>query len=202
MNMPKLIGLTGRKYAGKTEAAKYLMEKYGFAGTAITDPMIEMAKPLLRRMGITNEEEIDNRLQPWGKLKEEPIPGYDYLSGRKILQSIGKDTRDALSRPTNNPPKGNDHGTDSGLFYDLWLKDNENVEYLVNQSIRYEFERDIVHEAQGQVWRIINPDAPAPEDEHPSERQDWEVDHEIIAPHSKGISYLHDQIERVLSLTS
>jgi len=201
MNKPKLIGLTGRKYAGKTEAAKYLEQRHGYRGTPITDPMIEMAEPLLRRMGITGQSEIDDRLQPWGKRKEEPIPGFDHLSGRKILQAIGKDLRDALSRPSDEPPEGNAHGTDSGLFYELWMKDNEGVEFLSNQSVRYPFEGGIITASGGEMWRIINPEAPEDGDTHPSERQDWPVTREIIAPHSKGISFLHEEIEKALAAT-
>ena len=197
-NIPKLIGLTGRKYAGKTTAANYLMEKYGYGGSAITDPMIEMAKPLLRRMGIVDETELDDRLQPWGKRKEEPIPGFEHLSGRKVLQAIGKDLRDALSRPSNSPPEGNNHGTDSGIFYELWLQENDGIEFLVNQSLRYGFEGDIVTSSQGETWRIVNPEAPNDGDAHASERQDWPVTRTIIAPHSKGVEYLHQKIEKAL----
>jgi len=201
MNKPKLIGLTGRKYAGKTEAAKYLEQRHGYSGTPITDPMIEMAEPLLRRMGVTDQSEIDDRLQPWGKRKEEPIPGFEHLTGRKILQAIGKDLRDALSRPSESPPEGNTHGTDSGLFYELWMKDNEGVEFLSNQSVRYPFEGGIITASGGETWRIINPDAPEDGDTHPSERQDWPVTREIIAPHSKGIPFLHAEIEKALAAT-
>lgn len=198
MGKPTIIGLTGRKYAGKSEAAKYLEERYGYKGTPITDPMIEMAEPLLKRMGITDQDEINDRLQPWGKRKEEPIPGFDHLSGRRILQAIGKDLRDALSRPSDMPPEGNEHGTDSGLFYELWMKDNESVEYLSNQSVRYPFEGDIITESGGETWRIINPEAPDDGDTHASERQDWPVTREIIAPHSLGISYLRQQIDKAM----
>ena len=143
--------------------------------------------------------EIDDRLQPWGKRKEEPIPGFEHLSGRKILQAIGKDLRDALSRPSDSPPEGNDHGTDSGLFYELWMKDNEGVEFLSNQSVRYPFEGSIITDSGGEMWRIINPEAPEDNDPHPSERQDWPVTREIVAPHSKGVAYLHARIEEALA---
>lgn len=198
MTSPKIIGLTGRKYAGKTEAAKYLEQQYGYRGSPITDPMIEMAKPLLRRMGINDEAELDDRLQPWGKRKEESIPGFEHLTGRRILQAIGKDLRDALSRPTDSPPEGNEHGTDSGLFYELWMLDNADVELLSNQSVRYPFEGGIITSSGGEMWRIINPEAPYDGDDHPSERQDWPVTREIIAPHSLGITYLHRKIDEAL----
>lgn len=146
-----LIGITGEKYAGKTTAANYLIDHYGFGGTAITDPMIEIAKPLLRRMGIHDAAELNDRLQPWGKRKEDPIPGFPHLTGRKILQSIGKDLRDALSAPSDSPPAGNQHGTDSRLFYDLWLMDNADLELLVNQSVRYPFEGQIITGEDGET---------------------------------------------------
>ena len=198
-NSLPLIALTGAKYAGKTTAANHLIERYGYGGSAITDPMIEMAKPLLRRMGIREEAELDDRLQPWGKRKEEPIPGFEHLTGRIVLQVIGKDLRDALSRPTDNPPEGNDRGTDSRLFYDLWLMDNADVELLVNQSVRYPFEGTIVTFEGGETWRIVNPDAPPSGDTHASERQDWPVERTIVAPHSRGVGYLHSLIDEVMA---
>jgi len=198
-DLPRLIGLTGRKYAGKTEAAKYLEARYGYTGTAITDPMVEMAVPLLRHMGIADEEEINDRLQPWGKRKDDPIAGFPWLTGRKILQSIGRDTRDVLSRPVASSASVNSHGTDGRLFYDLWLYRNASSPRLVNQSVRYPFEGDIIRASGGIVWRIVNPDDKTPQDNHPSESQDWEVDRTIVAPHSLGVPYLHDQIEAALS---
>lgn len=198
MKLPPIIGLTGRKYAGKTEAAKYLESRYGYAGTPITDPMIEMADPLLKRMGIHDEPERMERLQPWGSRKDEPIPGFEHLSGRKILQTIGKDFRDAVSRPTDLVIAGNNCGTDSRFFYNLWLMDNSQTKYLCNQSVRYPFEGDIVVENGGEMWRIINPEAPDSGDTHPSERQDWPVTRELIAPHSKGVGYLQGLIDQIL----
>ena len=199
MKLPKIIGLTGRKYAGKTEAANFLEAEYGYRGTPITDPMIEMAIPLLRRMTNENEEVIQQRLQPWGKMKDDAIPGYEHLTGRKILQAIGKDVRDALSKPSDNAPEGNNHGTDSTFFYSLWMKDNKDHALICNQSVRYPFERDIIVSNGGEVWRIINPESQVPHDDHPSERQDWPVTREIIAPHSMGIGYLHQKIREILS---
>lgn len=194
--LPRMIGLTGAKYAGKTEAAKYL-ETLGYAGSPITDPMIEMARPLLLRMGV-DPKEVDRRIAPSGDMKEDPIPGYEWLSGRKILQAIGKDLRDALSRPSGNPPSDGVQRTNSRLFLDLWLDDNRSAQLLVNQSIRYPFEGEFTTDSGGVTWRIINPEAPASGDVHESERQDWPVTREIIAPHSKGILYLHKQIETAL----
>lgn len=127
------------------------------------------------------------RLAPTGIRKDDPIPGYEWLSGRKILQMIGKDVRDALSKPSDNPPEGNLHGTDGQLFYDMWDARLKDEAYKVNASVRYPFERDIIRERGGIVWRIVNPEAPAPQDEHPSER------------HSKGLTYLREQVEAALA---
>lgn len=194
---PALIGLTGRKYAGKTEAAR-ILARYGYEGAdiAITDPMIAMAEPLLAAMGITSDR-IDQYLSPTGTAKDAPLPGFPWLTGRKILQAIGKDLRDALSRPIES----DDHtanATDRRLFYDLWDERLKNATHKVNASVRYPFERDIIKERGGVVWRIVNPEAPEQSDEHASERQDWAVDHTIIAPHSRGLAYLEQQIDQAL----
>lgn len=196
---PPIIGLTGLKYAGKTKAAEYLDSKYGYKGSPITDPMIEMAFPIIKRMTGEPDSIIEERIMPWGKMKDDPIPGFEHLTGRKILQSIGKDFRDAVSRPSDVRIEGNLNGTDSSFFYEMWMNDNKHHEYLCNQSVRYPFERDIIIRNKGEVWRIINPESTVPADDHPSERQDWPVTREIIAPHSKGLTYLYAKIDEILN---
>lgn len=193
-----IIGLTGPKYSGKTTAANHLIRRYGYGGSAITDPMIDIAVPILKGMGVPGDETFD-RLAPSGTRKDDPIPNFPWLTGRKVLQAIGKDLRDALSQPTDTAPDGNLHGTDSRLFYDFWLRDNADCELLVNQSVRYAFEGGIITSEGGETWRIINPEAAPTGDTHESERQDWPVERTIIAPHSKGVSYLHSLIDEIMA---
>lgn len=196
-DLPPIIGLTGRKYSGKTEVAKYLC-RFGYVGLPITDTMVDMAIPLLRAMNVP-EDEIEERLSPTGKMKDDPIPNFPWLTGRKILQSIGKELRDALSEPLGEgQPPINANGTDSLLFFNLWLHYHPEDIPLVNQSVRYPHERDMIRANGGEVWRIVNPEAPEPTDEHESERQDWEVDRTLILPHSKGIKFMHEVVLNVL----
>lgn len=169
---PRIIGLTGKLESGKTTAARYLRERHGYEGSNLTDPMDEMLAPLLRRMKVP-EHEIQPRLS--GDMKGVPIPGYEWLTGRKLKQALGLEFRDAVSRPL---PEG---GTDRGLFHDLWVADNAHHERIVHEQIRYEFEARLIQRDGGVVYRIVNPDSTST-DEHESEKVDFEVDGEIINP--------------------
>jgi hypothetical protein len=166
---PRLIGLTGKMESGKSTAAAYLREKYGYRGTALTDPMDEMLRPLLLRMKVP-EEEISRRLS--GDMKNTPIPGWEWLTGRKLKQAIGREFRDVVSRPNDNG------GTDKGLFHDLWIEENEENQYKIHEQIRYDFEADLIRRDGGIVIEIYDPNHQGT-DEHESEQINFPVDYRI-----------------------
>lgn len=166
---PKLIGLTGKMESGKSTAAAYLREKYGYKGTALTDPMDEMLRPLLLRMNVP-EEEIGRRLH--GDMKNVTIPGWEWLTGRKLKQAMGREFRDAVSRPDD---KG---GTDRGFFHDLWIEDNKSNEYKIHEQIRYDFEADLIRRDGGIVIEIYDPNHKG-DDDHESEQISFPVDYRI-----------------------
>lgn len=70
----KLVGFCGLMGSGKTFAADYLVEKYGYTKVKFAKPL----KDMLRAMGLT-EEHIE------GDLKELPC---DLLDGRTIMGSM------------------------------------------------------------------------------------------------------------------
>jgi hypothetical protein len=133
-----IIGLTGKAGVGKSEAARYLAERYGFRRTHTKAPIVEMAIPLLRRMGVP-EEEIPRRID--GDLKEVPIPGFEPVTGRIVQQALGGEARDAI---------------DPLLYMKIWWRENEGVD-VVNESIRYANEIDFIHARGGLIVRICRP---------------------------------------------
>lgn len=186
-----IIGLTGKQGAGKSTAAAYLRKNHGYAGSNLTDPMDEMLTPLLRRMKVP-EHEIAERLS--GSMKNTPIPGFEWLTGRKLKQALGLEFRDAVSRPTEGG------GTDSCFFQDLWYGDNEEHKNLVHEQIRYEFEARKAQDKGGIVIKIVDPDA-LDDDAHPSEMIDFPVDYEITNPKT-GTDQLHAALDRLLGPAS
>lgn len=184
---PPIIGLTGKLESGKSTAARYLRERHGYAGSAITDPMDEMLAPLMRRMGVP-ENEILPRLN--GPMKNAKIPGFPWLTGRKLKQAIGREFRDAISRPL-------DDGTSSRTFFlELWEAENAHHQYLVNESIRYPFEAAHTQLRGGVVWHINDPNASS-EDGHESEQIDFPVDRVVDNP-KIGIEHLHAAIDALV----
>lgn len=187
MTLPAIIALAGRQEAGKTTIANYLMERHGYAGSAITDPMDEMAAPLLRRMKVA-EHEIGPRLT--GAMKNVPIPGYEWLTGRRIKQAIGLQLRDALGRP------GPDGAPTRTLFQDLWMDDNAHHARIVHQSVRYPFEAEDMRARGAFVVMVVDPNA-ALNDAHESERMDFAVDAVIENPKT-GTESLFRRIDAML----
>ena len=187
MTKPHIVGFTGRQDAGKTTAAAHLRERHGYTGSNLTEPMDEMLAPLLRRMGVA-EHEIAPRLT--GGMKNTPIPGYEWLTGRKLKQALGLQFRDAVSRPT---PDGS---TDRCFFHDLWFGENAGHPFLVHEQIRYDFEAANLQRRGGVVVKIVDPEATR-QDQHESEAIDFPVDREIANPKT-GLGPLHAELDRVV----
>lgn len=71
---PRLIGFAGRAGAGKTTAARYLCERYGFTRVRFAGPL----KDMMRALGLTDAEVEGDR-------KEAPC---DLLCGRTPRQAM------------------------------------------------------------------------------------------------------------------
>lgn len=206
--VPTLIGLTGYGETGKSEVARILRRDYGFVGTHVKDPIMDMAMIALLRMGIDREEAFE-RLD--GQRKNEPIPGYPWLSGRKVQQIIGKDFRDAMG----DPAKASLTGTgellpDQTFFLNLWATENRvpmlpelgSAHRVVNESLRYPFEGEWIQARGGIVLRITVP-GQGPLSDHPSETSIVPHDIEVIN-HKRSLDQLaeavHDAIVRASAL--
>ena len=77
-NLPKVIGIAGRKYNGKDTIGDYLVKNYGYKKIAYADPIKEICKEMF---GFNNE-------QLYGSLKESN-DGFWNVSPRKLMQFIG-----------------------------------------------------------------------------------------------------------------
>lgn len=187
--MQIIIGFAGNMHSGKSEAADYLRQAYGFEGSNITDPMDEALAPLMRRLGVAADE-VMPRLN--GKMKNDPIPGFDWLSGRKLKQAIGREFRDAVSQPD----EASETKTDRGFFHDIWLRENKHHDRLVHGSVRYPFEAELLRRDGGRVYRLVDPNDDQNHD-HESENTDFETDGIILNPKT-GLHNLHAALDAIM----
>lgn len=74
-----VVGLVGIKGSGKTSAAK-VFERYGFERKSFAKPLKDLA---CQMFNLTPEQVQDE------KLKEVPLPEWNNLTPRKILQHLG-----------------------------------------------------------------------------------------------------------------
>lgn len=190
IGLPPVISLTGVGQVGKSEVAKYLKDRYGYGGEHINEPMVAMAIPLLERMGCSYEDSV-SRLTT--ARKAEPIPGYEWLNGRKILQAIGYDLRNAIGRLTD-PASG---VVDEGFFLDMWERRHSGFERLVNESARYPVEIDWSEDRAGVVILVDAKDAVAANG-HISETKSLPHDY-VLFNEFDGLEKLHGKVDAILA---
>jgi hypothetical protein len=78
ITLPQVVALTGAAGSGKTTAADYLIQHYGYQRVKFADPL----KKMLRCLGLA-ESQIE------GELKESPIEWLDDRSPRYLMQTLG-----------------------------------------------------------------------------------------------------------------
>lgn len=85
---PLLVGLAANRMgAGKTTAAQYLAERYGYVRVRFADTMKGMVRLMLDRLPLSGQ--LINRMVD-GDLKEQPIPGLPFeLTPRHMMQTLG-----------------------------------------------------------------------------------------------------------------
>ena len=154
-----IIGLTGQMGCGKSTAASYITEKYGFAEYSFANPL----KNIAVIMGFNNDQVFGTQEQ---KLEVNALWG---VSGREFLQKFGTDIcRETLP----------------GIFpnhdfkqYTIWIKlfekycaDNPNLNIVVS-DVRFADEAKFITSACGSIIKIerYNKSAKSNVDMHKSE---------------------------------
>ena len=77
-----MIGMIGKAGSGKDTVADYIVEKYGFSKIAFADPL----KQAVQVMFDVDDEHMFDRVK-----REEPLPGWEPWTVRKLLQFVGTD---------------------------------------------------------------------------------------------------------------
>lgn len=135
------VGLSGHARAGKTAAALYLQEAYGFNRCHIAEPMRAMLAVLMRANGIENTM-IDRYLT--GDLKNGvPIPELGGRTSRELQISIGSKWGRAC--------------VSSDLWVNTWRRMVGDRGRVMNDSVRFPNEEQAIHDLGGITILIRRP---------------------------------------------
>lgn len=164
-----LIGISGKKRAGKDTAAKFLVQDHGFKSFAFADPLKEAAKIVFG----WNDEHV------YGDMKEVKDQYWGF-SPRWALQHMGTE---AMRKNVGD---------------DVWIKATmrkampmiEKGENVVITDIRFPNEAQAIRDAGGQIWKVERPGVK--EDDHASEIQTCDCDHVIV--NDGSISDLYSKV--------
>ena len=154
----RVIGLTGKAGSGKSTAAKYLVEEYGYTLIKFADPL----KDMLRVIGLGHYE-----LE--GDGKEKPC----YLLGGKTPRFAMRSLGTEWGRHT--------------MYQDIWVeawyrRANEIVQSggkVVCDDVRFPNEISAVKCLPGKIINIVNPSVVS-KDNHISETLNLEYDFRIL----------------------
>ena len=167
-----IIGLIGKKRAGKDTFADYLVEKYGFIKLAFADPIKEVAS-LILNIDYHKIKEID---------KEKILPDYD-ISLRQFYQIFGTELmRNEIYKYLPQLEKKIPRA--SIWIYNL-LKKIENLKSkgytkFVISDVRFNDEAQELYNNKGILVKILNEKAELNCDEHVSEKGINNISSKII----------------------
>jgi hypothetical protein len=155
-----IIGIRGAAGAGKSTAAKYLIERYGFKNGKFSGALKAMLRAFLRYRGV-DEETIERMIE--GDLKEVRSPHLNGATPRWAMQSLGNEWgRDCIHRT---------------LWVDTEMHVTASVDRLVFDDVRYGNEADAIRERGGLIIEIQRNSEERPDvGEHASEVQEIKPD--------------------------
>lgn len=169
-----LIGLVGKKGAGKDTVADFLIEKKGYNKKAFADPL----KKVVQALFLLDETQVHDQ-----SLKEITDPRWS-LSPRQMMQLVGTN----LIR--------------TNLGEDFWLKHielgRENLDFIVISDVRFQNEADWVRKKGGILIRIVsNEESNSVVDTHRSETEleSIHTDHVLFNEKKMGIEAFHNYLE-------
>ncbi|TXM68311.1 hypothetical protein [Methylobacterium sp. WL120] len=142
--MMRAIGLSGFAGSGKTAAALYIQEKYGFERRHIAEPLRAMLAVLMRANGISDEM-IDRYLV--GDLKDGVVIPEFGRTSREMQISIGTEW-------------GREH-VGPNLWVDTWHRGIKPGDKVMNDSVRFPNEEAAIQGDEG-ITLLIRRDGTGP----------------------------------------
>lgn len=143
---------------GKSTATRLLCEGLGYRNVKFADPLKAMTRCFLEQIGVP-QDQIEDFVE--GHRKEEPLSefGFDHLTSRKIMQTLGKEWgRDQI---------------DPNLWTTIAARKARSMiaegGRVVIDDLRFPNEYDLVKNMGGEAWCVYNPRVPIGISAHPSE---------------------------------
>ena len=143
-----LVGLMGIKGSGKSTAASYLVNNYGF----VEKSFAECLKRACKELFLLEDEQVFGTQEQ----KETPDPRWYDCTPRKIMQYVGTDLlRENLDKII--PELGKNIFTRHiELWYTAEIAKNPNIQVVIS-DIRFQNEVDFVQKLGGVVIKIDRP---------------------------------------------
>ncbi|MFC4236181.1 hypothetical protein ACFOY8_13275 [Thalassospira xianhensis] len=182
----RLIGVHGKKRAGKGSTSDYLVSQHGYVLIKFADPLKDMIRVLFRYFSL-DEETIERLIE--GDLKEVPQEILRGSTSRLAMQKLGTEWRRMISER---------------LWIDIarsriekHLAEGKNV---VVDDVRFPDEFDLVKEVGGVTCRVYRDtaDEAAKSDTHASEKGLPSEDFDVTLDNNGTFEQLYAQIDRQL----
>jgi len=147
-----LIGFCGAAGSGKSTAAGWLSEYYGFKRSKMAAPLKNMLRSLLTDQGL-NAQTVERMIE--GDLKEEPSALLGGKSPRFAMQTLGTEWgRDIMSQ---------------NLWRNAWYGSIIREKRVIVDDIRFENEAVFFNDIGGFIIQIDRPDIEGISSTHASE---------------------------------
>lgn len=180
-----LIGILGRKGAGKDTIADYLSDQHNFNKLILAEPLKDACKILFN----FNDEQL------YGNLKETIDPNWG-VSPRVVLQYLGTDIfRKDISKIIPNI-NGNFWVNLMTSKYKQLQNENSNIRVVIS-DVRFKNEIDEIHKLNGIIIKVIRPNLDN-NDCHESEKliDNLKGDYEII--NDKNLDELYEKVKSIM----
>lgn len=175
--MTKIIGLTGYKQSGKSTAAKYIAENYGYVRVNFKDALVQEIKDnfpdLLEEMVNTHLiESVDDLFQ-----QKPPLM-------RALMQNYGTEVR------RNDDPK---------YWVKKWIKEMQEHESVVTDDVRFLNEAHAVTANGGKIIHIERTDITTGGNHLSETEQDMIVCHYNVTTEFNNLEDMYEQIDNIIA---
>ena len=173
-----LVGILGRKFAGKDTVADYMCSKHNFNKLILAQPLKDACKLLFN----FSDEQL------YGNLKESIDPNWG-ITPRIVFQYFGTDV---FRRDIHKiiPNIGDNFWINLAISKYLEMKNANKDALIVISDVRFQNEIDSIHEQGGIIIKIIRPEL-SNMDAHESEKNidNLSGDYTIINDETKDDLY-------------
>ncbi len=146
-----IVGITGLAGAGKSTAARHLVDRHGFVRRPFAAPLKDMLRTMLLGQGVSAG---DVERMVVGDLKEVPARALDGATPRRAMQTLGTEWGRVLA---------------PDLWVNAWCRSLLGIERVVVDDVRFDNEAATVRRMGGGVVEVVRPGLTALAGGHPSE---------------------------------